>query len=132
MKITAIKAQVKNTERLSVYVDGKYSFSLSYPQLLDQKLHAGLEITDQRLIELKHVSDFGKAYERALMYVMLRPRSQREVRDYARRKQWAPEDTQAIIDKLLAKKYLDDRSFARSWVESRALGNKTSARKLRM
>lgn len=132
MKITAIKAQVKNTERISIYVDEKYSFSLGYNQLLDQKLYVGIEIDDARIAELKHISDFGKAYEHALIYVMIRPRSRREVQDYARRKKWAPEDTVAIIEKLVARRYVDDFNFARSWVESRALGKKTSARKLQM
>lgn len=132
MKITAIKAQVKNTERISIYVDEKYTFSLGYNQLLDQKLRVGLEIDDARLAELKHLSDFGKAYERALNFVMIRPRSTREVQDYARRKKWTPEDTIAIIDKLKARRYLDDANFARAWVESRALGGKTSKRKLQL
>jgi regulatory protein len=132
MKITSIKAQVKNTERISIYVDEKYSFSLGYTQLLDQKLYVGLDIDEKRIEDLKHISAFGKAYERALMYVMLRPRSVREVRDYARRKQWTPEDTDAIIEKLTSKKYLDDRVFARLWVEHRALMKKTSKRKLHM
>jgi regulatory protein len=132
MKITAIKAQVKNTERLSVYVDEKYAFSLNYAQLLDEKLHAGLEIDEARLASLKHASDFGKAYERALIYVMIRPRSVKEMYDYARRKKWTPEDTQVIIDKLITKHYLDDSNFARAWVENRAAGKKTSERKLRL
>lgn len=132
MKITAIKAQVKNTERLSIYVDEKYAFSLNYAQLLDQKLYAGLEIDDTRLAGLKHLSDFGKAYERALNYVMVRPRSVRELNDYARRKKWALEDAQAIIAKLVSKRYLDDERFARAWVESRMLSNKTSRRKLQL
>jgi regulatory protein len=132
MKITSIKAQVKNTERVSIYVDEKYAFSLGYTQLLDQKIHVGLEIDELRLSELKHISEFGKAYERALMYAMLRPRSVREVRDYARRKKWGPEDTEAIIEKLISKRYLDDGVFARAWVENRAMMNKTSKRKLQM
>ena len=130
MKITAIKAQVKNSERISIFVDDKYAFSLGYTQLLEQKLRVGLEIDEPRLAELKHTSDFGKAFERALNYVMVRPRSVREVRDYARRKQWAPEDTEAIITKLQRHRYLDDHNFARAWVEHRALALKTSARKL--
>lgn len=132
MKITAIKAQVKNPDRVSVYVDEKYAFSLSYPQVLDQKIHVGLELTEPQLAELKHASDFGKAYERALMYVMLRPRSTREMHDYARRKKWTPEDTAAIIEKLIAKRYINDRAFAKSWVESRALTKKMSLKKLRL
>src|SRR5690348_4752146 len=108
MKITAIKAQVKNPDRVSVYVDEKYAFSLGYGQVLDFKIHAGLELDDARLSELKHASDLGKAYERALNYVMIRPRSLREMQDYCRRKKWAPGDCQIVIDKLVAKHYLDD------------------------
>jgi hypothetical protein len=33
MKITAIKQQVKNPERVSIFVDGKYEFSLSLDEL---------------------------------------------------------------------------------------------------
>jgi regulatory protein len=132
MKITSVKAQTKNPERVSVYVDEKYAFSLNHAQLLDQRIHAGLELTEERLSELKHISEFGKAYERALMYAMLRPRSVREMQDYCRRKKWSPEDAKAIIDKLAARRYLDDSTFARSWVENRALNKSTSQRKLRL
>lgn len=130
MKITAIKAQVKNSDRVSVYVDEKYALSLTYNQLLDQKIHAGLEVDQARLDTLKHTSDLGKAYERAMMYALLRPRSIREIQDYCRRKKWAPEDCRIIIDKLIAKRYVDDRAFAKSWVENRAFNKATSRRKL--
>ena len=115
-----------------MYVDDRYAFSLGYAQLLNQKLHSGLEISDERLAELKHISDFGKAYERALMYAMLRPRSIREMHNYARRKKIATEDAQAIIAKLVDKQYVNDLNFARSWVENRLFANKTSKRKLQL
>lgn len=132
MKITSIKAQVKNPERVSVFVDGTFTFSLSYTQLLEAKIHTGIEIDQARLATLRHQSDFGKAFERALNYVLLRPRSTRELQDYARRKKWTPEDANAIIEKLQTMHYLDDRNFARAWVEQRKLGAKTSQRKLRL
>lgn len=130
MKITSIKTQVKNPDRLSVYVDEKYAFSLNYNQLLEQKIHAGLEVTEERLAELKRLSNFGKAFERALNYALLRLRSVREMRSYLRRKKVEDEDAEAILNKLAAYKYLDDHAFARSWVESRALTKSTSRRKL--
>lgn len=132
MKITAIKAQTKNPERVSVYVDERYAFSLNHAQLLEQKLRVGLELDEPRLAELRRVSDFGKAYERALSYVMIRPRSVRELQQYARRKQWPAQDTRAITDKLLARGYLNDRAFARSWVQSRQLTKTMSTRRLRL
>lgn len=130
MKITAFKAQIKNPERVSVYVDGEYAFSLNHPQLLEQKLRIGLEIDDARLQELKKASDFGKAYERALNYATIRPRSVREVQQYCQRKKWPPQDCAAIIQKLVAHGYVNDHNFARAWVQNRAMGNKTSRRKL--
>lgn len=132
MKITAIKAQVKNPERVSVYVDGAYAFSLNHAQLLEQKLHSGLALDQVRLGNLKQVSELGKAYERALNYVMIRPRSERELRDYARRKQWSPQNTEAVVEKLKTRRYLNDHTFAKAWVESRRLTKATSARKLRL
>lgn len=132
MKITSIKAQAKNPERINIYVDEKYAFSLNYNQLLDQKIHAGLQVDQPRIDQLKHLSEVGKAYERALNYVMIRPRSERELRDYARRKKWAPADTEDIIQKLKDHRYLNDAAFAKAWVESRALNKKISQRKLRL
>ncbi|HKX24619.1 MAG TPA: hypothetical protein VJM46_05260, partial [Candidatus Saccharimonadales bacterium] len=82
MRITAIKAQVKNTERVSVYLDGKYSFSLTQNQLLELKIHSGMDLTEQELEDLKKASDYGKLLERSMNYVMIRPRSIRELRDY--------------------------------------------------
>ena len=132
LTITAIKAQVKNPDRVSVFVNEKYAFSLTHTQLLEQKIHSGLEIDEVRLEALKKASDFGKAYERILNYVMIRPRSRKEVEDYCWRKQIAAEDCQIIIEKLAARRYINDESFARSWIESRRLTKNFSVRKLRL
>lgn len=132
MKITAIKAQTKNPDRVSIYVDDKYAFSLNHNQLLEQKLRTGLEIDQVRLDEFKRASEQGKAYDRALNYVTIRPRSVQEMRQYARRKQWSAEDTEAIIQKLTERNYLNDQAFARAWLQSRKLTKNYSARKLKL
>ncbi len=130
MKITAIKAQVKNTERVSVYLDGKYSFSLAQSQLLDLRLHSGMEIGEQQLEEFKKASDYGKLFERVMNYVMIRPRSIREVRDYFWRKKADPGMGDQIIQKLESRGYLDDAAFAKSWVRARQLTKPVSKRRL--
>ena len=84
------------------------------------------DLDDPRLAELKRISDFGKAYERAMMYALLRPRSLREMHDYCRRKKWDPEDCGIIIDKLVQRGYVNDRAFAKSWIENRAINKKFS------
>lgn len=130
MRITAIKAQVKNTERVSVYLDGKYSFSLTQNQLLELKIHSGMDLTEQELEDLKKASDYGKLLERSMNYVMIRPRSIRELRDYLWRKKADPEMATKIIEKLESRGYLGDASFARSWVRARQLTKPVSKRRL--
>lgn len=130
MRITAIKAQVKNTERVSVYLDGKYSFSLTQSQLLEFKIHSGMELTEQQLEDLQKASDYGKLLGRSMEYVMIRPRSIREVRDYLWRKKADPEMADKIIEKLESRGYLGDAAFARSWVRARQLTKPVSKRRL--
>lgn len=130
MRITAIKAQIKNTERVSVYLDGKYSFSLTQSQLLELKLHSGMEVSEQELEAFRKASDYGKLLERTMNYVMIRPRSIREVRDYFWRKKADPEVGEQIIQKLESRGYLGDAAFAKSWVRARQLTKPVSKRRL--
>ena len=84
--ITELKAGVKNPERVNVYINGKFSFSLDIAQMVEFKIRVGAEISEEKLNELRAASDFGKLYQRTLEWVLLRPRSVREVRDYLARK----------------------------------------------
>lgn len=130
MRITSIKAQVRNAERVSIYLDGTYAFSLTQTQLLEHKLHTGLDIDDALLTELKYASEWGKTLERVMNLVMIRPRSIREVRDYLRRKQTSPELTESIVTRLVDRGYLDDAAFAKSWIHARQLTKPVSQRRL--
>lgn len=132
MKITAIKQQVKRADRYSVFVDGKYSFSLSEGALLEQRLASGQELDEQQLKELKEASGNDKAYGNALRYVAMRPRSEWELRDYLRRKDVDEPVAQIIVDRLTGVGLLNDLAFARAWVANRRLLKATSVRKLRL
>lgn len=130
MKITKIQPAVKTAGRYNIFVDEKYSFSLDETQLLDQKLKTGFEISSEKLDELKGESEFGKSYARALELILRRPRSIREINDYARRKKWEIELRDRVIEKLSEKGYLDDRKFANFWLKARVNSKPISKRKL--
>ena len=86
MRITNLKQGVKNPERVNVFLDGAFSFSLDISQVVEFKLKVGLEISEEQLVEFKNASEFGKLYQRVLEWVLVRPRSIREVREYLDRK----------------------------------------------
>ena len=134
MIITGLKQGVKNPERVNVYVDSKYAFSLDLAQVVDFKIKIGLEIDEDKLAELKKASEFGKLYQRALEWVLVRPRSERETYDYLYKKVYEKKLDKSyiknIIEKLKAKKYLDDFKFAEFWVENRFVKKGVSRKRL--
>ncbi len=84
--ITDIRQGVKNPNRANIFINDKYAFSLDISQVVDFKLKVGLEISEKELAEYKKASEFGKLYQRTLEWVLMRPRSVRETKDYLNRK----------------------------------------------
>lgn len=136
LKITEIKQGVKNPNRVNVFVDGKYSFSLDIAQAVDFKLKVGKEIAEEELAEYKNQSEFGKLYQRALEWALVRPRSEKEVYDYLYKKIYEKKLDKNYIDKIIKKlkdkKYLDDEAFARYYVENRFVKKGISQKRLKM
>lgn len=129
MKVTALKQQVKNQNRVSVFVDGKYAFSLTADQLLEERLRLMTEIDEKRLKELRVKSFDGKLRAKAMNWVFLRPRSVKELRDYLKRTSYvskskiaekvtaSPEAAELIIDDFMRRGWVDDKVFAEWWIE---------------
>jgi regulatory protein len=132
MQITSIKQQQKRKDRYSIFVDGKYAFSLSESGLIESRLASGQELTQDELKDLKKTAGLDKAYGNALRYVAMRPRSLWELQDYFRRKGIDEEAGKQIAEKLQRIGLLDDLAFARAWVANRRLLKSSSKRKLRL
>lgn len=143
MKITALKTQLRDKDRVNVFVDGKYSFSLDITQVAELGIKTGAEYTAEQLADLENESQFGKLYTRSLEYALTRPRSQREMRDYLYRKTRdtrtktgdirkgvSPELTERVFNRLFDKGYINDEKFALFWVENRNVRKGSSLRKL--
>jgi len=130
MKVTSIKQQIKRQGRYSIFVDGKYSFSLSDGALLDQKIYVGQDVTGQQLKEFKDSSKFDKAYSLTLAYVARRLRSEWELHDYFRRKDIDEDAGELIIERLRNFGYVNDLNFARSWTDNRRAIKPVSKRRL--
>lgn len=130
MKITAIKQQVKRKDRYSIYVDGKYLFSFSENELINSGLKVNQELSQSELTGLKDQAVLDKAYDRTLNLISHRPRSEWELRDYLKRKDYDEEVVNQTLQRLSERGYVDDRDFARRWVGTRRLLKATSKRRL--
>ena len=143
LKITSISAQKRDKDRVNVSVNGKYRFSLDIFQLVELGIKVGKEYTEEALVSLEDESQFGKLYMRSLEYCLMRPHSQRELRDYLYRKTRDSRTktgevkkgvsvalTERVFSRLQEKGYIDDEKFARHWIENRNLRKGSSKRKL--
>jgi regulatory protein len=67
---------------------------------------------------------------RVLDLLARRARSEWEIRDYLKHKDYDNSAIDQIINKLTEKGYIDDQKFARAWVDNRRLLKSVSKRKL--
>ena len=150
MIITSLSVQQKDPNRINVMVDGSYRFSLDITQVGELGIKVGNEYTEAELQDLEIESTFGKLYQRALEYTLMRPHSSREVRDYLYRKTRMTkvkkrmtgeivdrpgvptEVANRVFDRLVERGYINDESFARYWIENRSQTKGISRRKLQL
>jgi regulatory protein len=126
MKITALKQQVKKPERVSVFVDDKYEFSLSLSEVVKYGVKNGLEIDEADLKKYKKLSEDGKVSARALEWVLNRPHSIREFRDYMFRKKADLDLTEKLINQFSKQKYLDEEAYGKWLIELRSRAGKSN------
>ncbi|MCS7220203.1 MAG: RecX family transcriptional regulator [Anaerolineae bacterium] len=124
-RITALRFQKRNRERVNVYLDGRFAFTL--PAVAAAQLRKGQELSDTEIEHLQTLDAEAKAYERALRFLGYRPRSEAEVRCHLQRHRVDLQMVDRVIERLRSAGYLDDRAFARFWVENRRQFNPRSA-----
>lgn len=149
--ITQITAGVRNPNRVNIFINGRYTFSLDINQVIDLQVKVGRVLSEAELQELRAASEFGKLYQRALEWVLMRPRSIRETRDYLKNRQLKRIQTnrkraneelkplpeiqtttlELVLQRLVERGYVDDEKFAEFYVENRFTKKGVSTKRLR-
>jgi regulatory protein len=117
-KITGLKLQKRNKDRVNVYLDGEFAFGLS--RIVAAWLHTGQELSNEKIAELQAQDDIEVALQRALNFLSYRPRSEKEVRQNLKKHKYNQAVIDEIIERLVRGKLVDDENFAELWVENRS------------
>ena len=125
MQITGIKEQKNNKDRYSVYIDERYSFSISANDLLEAKLKTGSTLSADQISNFVSQSADSLLMSRTYEKCMRRPHSEKEIRDYLRTKNADEGLTQRIIDECYHYGLLDDEVFAQKWTQHRLRSNRS-------
>lgn len=127
-KITAITRQKRNKERVNIFIDGKYAFSLA--EITAAWLKTGQELSPEEIARLDAEDAVEKAKQSAFNYLSYRPRSMAEVRQNLLKKDYDETIVEQVINRLTELNLLNDREFARFWVEQRETFKPRSQRAL--
>ncbi|MEN4100076.1 MAG: RecX family transcriptional regulator [Anaerolineaceae bacterium] len=129
-KITGLKAQKRNPNRVSVYLDGEYAFGLA--RIVAAWLHVGQALDEHQIARLKNQDTAEVAFQTALKHLSYRPRSEAEVRQKLSSSGYAETVIEAVITRLQDSKLIHDAQFAQLWVENRSAFRPRSQKLLKM
>ncbi len=126
--ITRLVYQKRKKNRVSVYLDDAYAFSL--PDVLAASLQIGQYLDDDEVVRLLAQDDRQRAMDKALRLLARRPRSQYEIDNALKQAGFSADIREQVIARLVEMDYLDDRAFAHWWVDNRVEFNPRSIRAL--
>lgn len=127
--ITSIKPQ-KSKKRVNIYLDDKFGFGLDLENFVRLELKVEQELSEEKVNDIVRKAEFQKTLDHLLKFAMLRPRSEKEIRDWFRRKKIHESLQNDLFNRLKHFELLDDEKFARWWVDQRLEFRKKAKRAL--
>lgn len=115
--ITDIQAQKRNRNRVNIFLDGQYAFSLD--RMAAAWLTVGRQLSVEDISRLQEKDEFQVALNRALHFLSYRARSNQEMQTYLQKKGYDTGLIDRVIAKLTEERLIDDLDFAQNWVDNR-------------
>jgi regulatory protein len=116
-RITALKVQEHNNQRVNVFIDNEFAFGLS--RITAGWLYVGQELSNTKIAQLQAEDAQEVALQRALHFLEYRQRSLSEVRRNLEKHATPPEVIEIVLERLVSRGYIDDARFAENWIENR-------------
>jgi regulatory protein len=129
MNVTQVEPQKKNPRRFNIFLDGQFAFGADEDLVVDYRLVVGKNIDSGDLEKIIFDAEVGKLMERVYGLSSFRMRSEKEVRDYLKRlsfkrklkgdEELSPIVIESTIDRAIKKGLINDKDFAKAWIDSR-------------
>ena len=126
--ITAIKLQRRNSQRVSIFLDGEYAFGLA--RIVAAWLTVGRVLSDDEIEDYKEQDTLEVAYQSALRFISYRPRTESEIQKKLNEKNYSEPVIAQVVERLQRNGLINDFQFAQSWVENRSTFRPRSHRAL--
>ncbi|MBR4749206.1 MAG: RecX family transcriptional regulator [Abditibacteriota bacterium] len=118
MKITAIKPQQNNPERVNIYIDGEFFCGLDAFHLYGLSLKKGAELTEEQLRTLAGIRDQEACTRKAMNLLAYRDRSGFELKKRLRAEGYGEANIEETLKLLRGMGLLNDAEFVRNYAAS--------------
>lgn len=119
MEITSIEKNRKNN-RLSVYIDERFAFTISEEDYLSLNLYEKKELTVETVSYIKNTLNFREAKAKAVRYLSLKLRTEQEVWKKLHDDGYEQECIEKVISELKAIGYINNKLYAQKYVFDRS------------
>lgn len=117
-EITSITPQQKDKTRCNIEIDGKFYCGMKLDTVLQNGLKVGMNVDTDFLSHLQLESEKLTALDKALKHISVTMKTEKEIRDFLRRKGYLQEVADYVLDKMKDYGFVDDETFATSYIES--------------
>ncbi|MFW5972597.1 MAG: RecX family transcriptional regulator [Bacteroidota bacterium] len=118
--ITRLKRQRKRPERVSVYLDEAFAFSVHQDIILEYSLTKGEHLSVERQLSILGADERLRARGRAMDLLSHKARTGFELTQRLSRDGFSDDAVQAAVQRLTELDFIDDRLFALEYASARA------------
>ncbi len=118
-EITALKQQVRNSARTSIFIDGEFAFGVHADLAVREGLYVGQQLSESDMSTLLCSEKILRGRSTALRYLAYAPRTEHQVRQRLAQKGFTKNELDDIIADLDELGYIDDRAYAVEYAEAR-------------
>ncbi len=116
--ITDLKPQVKNSKRVSVYLNGAYYCGLDLLTVMQHRLKVGMDIEESKIVEIQKSSEIEACFDSALNAISKSVKTEKEILDKLTKKGYLKEIIDEVLVKLRSYGFADDKNYAERYIST--------------
>ncbi len=120
MTITSAEKSRKYKDRLLIYIDGRFSFTISEEDYITLNLYENPELTQETLDYIKNTLNFKEAKSIAVRYLSMKLRTEEEVKVKLKSCGFDNECIENVTEELKAIGYINNKLYAQKYVFDRS------------
>lgn len=118
-KITKIEVQKRNKDRVNVYVDNNYAFSVNNELVYKEGLKVNLEVDEEKILSIAKEENKLKCKETALRIIERSYKTEKEMEERLIEKGYDLESIDIVIKFLKEYNFIDDQLYAKMFIKDK-------------